>query len=264
MASPEPPVTSKPTHGDAFRAAIDAHLRAHEEARLNWLKRGLIWTTVEALVLVVTFPLAGPVWLYLLAVCGIVAASIWMDLPSGIHRGHAVQVITDTAQPGDVGELLKLTRHYSEEVRDAAREALIHVLPRVKAEDGERIDQPAADALFALFAGGVDVWLTEALLDAQPSIGDERTLRLVRRIANDPEGEYPDLPPPTRERMRAAALRCLPGLEQRAARLRLRGTLLRAAAPRAEGELLRPLAHAGPVTDPEALLRAAPLADHDD
>jgi hypothetical protein len=183
----------------------------------------------------------------------------WMVFPlSGFwavdrSRGHAaVQRLSEAWDPRAVGVLAIVAQERDTSLSDQAQQALVALLPRVRASDAAYIDAEGMTALIELLKEDYDA-LRLALLTALEQIGDERAITRVMEVRDSPRISL---------EVRQAAAECLPTLKNRVRLARESSTLLRASSglnpAEAAAVLLRPASGAPASTD--NLLRAV---DHE-
>lgn len=180
----------------------------------------------------------------------------WMVFPmSGFwavdrSRGYAaVQRLRETWDPRAVGVLAVVARDRDDLWSHPAVQALVTLLPRVRASDAAYIDAEGMKALIELLKEDHEP-LRLALLAALEQIGDDRAIPMVREVRDSPRLAL---------EVRQAAAECLPALENRVRLAQESSTLLRASSglnpAEAAAVLLRPASGATAATD--NLLRAA-------
>lgn len=153
-------------------------------------------------------------------------------------RRNAVTALGKSASPQMLGAFAACLEDRDADVRQAAQEALIELLPRVQASDRAYLSSADMDILLKRL-GGKDRRLTLAILKALEQIGDEKALTKVEAIASDRFNPDDIL---------LAAQACLPFLRERSEALRQAHTLLRASEPTTAPEtLLRPVQGSAPV-----------------
>jgi hypothetical protein len=165
-------------------------------------------------------------------------------------RGHAtVQRLSEAWDPRAVGVLAVVAQERDVQLSHQAQQALINLLPRVRASDAAFIDAEGMQALIELLREDYDA-LRLALLQGLEQIGDERAISMVTDLRDSPRVNL---------NVRQAAAECLPALLNRGRLARESATLLRASsalnADQAAGVLLRPAVGAPLATD--HLLRPA-------
>jgi len=176
----------------------------------------------------------------------------WLLFPlSGLwavdrSRGHAgVQRLSEAWDPRAVGVLAITAREHDVHLSHQAQQALVKLLPRVRASDGAYVDAEGMKALIDLLREGDDFdALRLALLQALEQIGDERAIPVVTGLRDSPR---------VRLEVRQAAAECLPALENRIRLARESATLLRASSSLSPAEasstLLRPASDANASLD---------------
>jgi hypothetical protein len=232
-----------------------------------------IWMLLLTLAVIASFIFTG--WL-ILTFSGEVAgfllwlpailASISIPITATYTRRRQRRAIKRLANLNDVraiGPLADVLSFTDAESRAIARDALVEILPRLKATDSSRLDTQRRSNL-GIVLKGQDIPLMMALLKAYQQIGDERDLPFVERLLEDvsrggnPGRAYPSAVP----QILQAVLDCLPFIEARTQYKQARQTLLRASGqpPETPNELLRPTV-ASKATDPQQLLRSSPDQD---
>lgn len=180
----------------------------------------------------------------------------WLIFPMGgfwnIDRSRQrefIQKLREAWDPRAVGVLAILAQDRDSELNYYAQQALLNLLPRVRASDAAYIDAEGMAALIELLRVDYDA-LRLALLPALEQIGDERAIPMVMGVRDSPR---------VRLEVRQAAAECLPALENRVRLARESATLLRASSgvgpSEAAAQLLRPTTGAPAATD--HLLRPA-------
>lgn len=135
-------------------------------------------------------------------------------------------------------------------VRAVATQALYRLLPRLRPEDANLLDDRQRACLYRLLRHHPSDDQTElivALLGAVAQVGDARAVSQLERMTRDSNGPAP------RQRVSLTAQETLLLLRRRLDRSP--GTLLRAASDTAAPNLLLRPATAAPTTDPQQLLR---------
>lgn len=147
-----------------------------------------------------------------------------------------------------VGFLAEALEFRDKHTRQAAAEALIRLLPRLKASDAHLLNAKQRAILLRTFnRPASSAALIVAILKAYEQVGDESALEPVRSLLTA-----------LNPRVQEAATECLPFLESRIAQQRASQTLLRASSPietATPDMLLRPALESGE-TNPQELLRA--------
>ncbi len=159
-------------------------------------------------------------------------------------RGHvAVQRLSEAWDPRAVGVLAVVGQDSDVILRQQAQDALLKLLPRIRASDATYIDAEGMKALIGLLREDFDP-LRLAILQALEQIGDERAVPMVMDLRDSPR---------VRLEVRQAAAECLPALENRARLARESATLLRASSglspTEASSVLLRPASSAEAAAD---------------
>lgn len=215
----------------------------------------------------VALPRTFPVWyllfnmLSVLALLALVLGRMWSR-----NRGlrHTLMQWARMGGVYAVGPLVDMFQNTaSPQDREMLRDALTTLLPQMKASDaalltarqrGYLLKSLRVNAGIAFHAERRDRFCL-AILKALEQIGDEQAVSVVETIAATR--------PRTRrqQRIKQAAIDCLPALRQNSGTARAAQTLLRASQPEntAPNTLLRPAA-ATPETAPNELLRAAEAA----
>lgn len=137
-----------------------------------------------------------------------------------------------------VGPLAEAITPADRELQSTVFPLLERLLPKVDEQTPLTADQRKALAALPGNSAARPA-LKVAAIDALGRVGDEQSMRTLRRVAGG------DSVPESRRLQRDAALRAIPQLEARLKARAVQGQLLRAA---------------GPATQPDALLRAAPVA----
>ena len=202
----------------------------------------------------------------MIAACILVVTSLCAVLiPIGIRRRapNAIAATDDLRMVGPLVDRLR-TGQKRRRTRRVVRQALIRLLPRLRAGDGYLLSREQHARLCATLVHlsmlGRDAELQIAIVAALQEVGGPAALPVVESLAHNRSRAA------NRRRVREAAQVCLPYLSRRAQMARYRGTLLRAADRTGvdSGELLR-AALADPGVGPTLLLRAvdyySPLAD---
>ncbi|HLI47920.1 MAG TPA: hypothetical protein VKV18_04420 [Chthonomonas sp.] len=150
-----------------------------------------------------------------------------------------------------VGPLLSLWGISSPRMRGAIEEALIELLPQMKASDAALLNDEQRAQLYAILrdTNRRRVPLQLAVLEALGRIGDAHAVPVVERLSETPL---------RRQRaLREAAQRCLPQLRERVLQLQQSSTLLRPSVNRAQEKevLLRTADSATLQTPVEQLVR---------
>lgn len=174
-----------------------------------------------------------------------------------LARRRATNRLSDVRDPRLVGTLAEYCFARRDIVRNAALSGFWRSLPCVQPEHRVLLTDAEVRALVRVMCTHPKAEGVLALLQAFRHIGDGRALPAVKALASGEllSFEQGAWTRPTRDRVRHAALECLPFLEQRAEEDRQRATLLRAAQAPAEGDgLLRP-AHGSGEAEAEQLLR---------
>jgi hypothetical protein len=163
-------------------------------------------------------------------------------------KGKAGQVLAEQDDIRIVGALAE-ARSFPI-AQEAVTQALIRLLPRMKASDAHLLNAEQKKALYTGLASTEEA-LILTILKSLEQIGDGSALPYVEKLA------YPSEKAKVSEEVQEAARACLPFLTERAAEEQNRSTLLRASdgITTQPGELLRPAA-ATEETDPKLLLRA--------
>jgi len=180
----------------------------------------------------------------------------WFIFPLGgfwtADRSQSRKTIQRLSEAWDsraVGVLAVVAQERDVELSHQAQQALINLLPRVRASDAGFVDAEGMQALIDLLREDYNE-LRLALLKALEQIGDERAISMVMDLRDSPRVNLD---------VRQAAAECLPALENRVRLARESATLLRASSglnpADAAKALLRPAAGAPTATD--NLLRSA-------
>ncbi|NLH98854.1 MAG: hypothetical protein GX446_05100 [Chthonomonadales bacterium] len=196
---------------------------------------------------------AGLGWMAI--VVGIAIAGAFVTFARAIRRRmpspSALGTIADLSTIGRFAEALW---HEDRYVQTEAEEALIGMLPRLKAGDAGLLNDRQKACLHRALKRPRrrrEADLAVAIMRALTEIADARALPHISRLAEEPaRGMH-------QETVRTCAVEVLPLLQQKVEAARLAQTLVRpAAAPDASGTLLRP-AEAGPSGPVEQLVRPA-------
>jgi len=154
-----------------------------------------------------------------------------------------IQRLSEAWDPRAIGVLAVVAQERDVELSHLAQQALINLLPRVRASDAGFVDAEGMKALIELLREDYDE-LRLALLKALEQIGDERAIPMVTDLRDAPRVNLD---------VRQAAAECLPALENRVRIARESATLLRASSALnpadARAALLRPAAGAPTATD---------------
>jgi hypothetical protein len=164
------------------------------------------------------------------------------------NTSRAANVMADFDDLRIVGPLVESWRDI--EARPAITDALLRLLPRMKASDSHLLNLEQRKALYKILKSDEETLLL-AILKALEQIGDSAALPFVEKLANPPLGGKVSV------KVKQAAWVCLPFLIERAKQEHNSATLLRASGTMEThtGELLRP-ATTTSETDPRDLLRA--------
>jgi hypothetical protein len=166
----------------------------------------------------------------------------------GIRFGKAAKILAEQDDIRIVGALAEAC--VFAEAQGEVLEALLRLLPQMKASDTHLLNADQKEALYKVLNGGVEP-LVLAILKSLEQIGDGGALPYVEKLANPPKNKE------VSEEVQEAAQACLPFLTERAQEENNRSTLLRASEPTTQpDELLRPVT-ATAESDPNVLLRAA-------
>lgn len=156
-----------------------------------------------------------------------------------------------------VGQLVEMFEILKQPDQTFAKTALIRLFPRLKMEDAPLLEESQRAVLRRYLAGssvlfvGREPDLIVAILKAYEQVGDGNDLLVVEKLAHG-KGLGAD------NRVQAAALACLPHLQQRIEQIQNPQTLLRASSnSEAPAETLLRAAEGNPEGDPEELLRAS-------
>jgi hypothetical protein len=152
-----------------------------------------------------------------------------------------------------VGPLAEALEFNDKSMRAVTEEALIKLLPRLRASDAPLLNEDQRACLNRALTRSKNTPLVLAILKAYEQVGDEKALPCVEKLA---EGEGRT---GKEERVQAAAIGCLPALRTRIEQQRASQTLLRAsdAVATPPEVLLRPAQAGGSDAPPEQLLRAS-------
>ncbi|MCW3100055.1 MAG: hypothetical protein JWL77_5673 [Chthonomonadaceae bacterium] len=188
----------------------------------------------------------------------------WLIFPLGgwaVDRSRSsatIQRLSEAWDPRAVGVLAVVAEERDPSVRHSAQQALVNLLPRVRASDAAYVDAEGMKALISLLREEYDP-LRLAILQALEQIGDERAIFMVMDLRDSPH---------IHRDVRQAAAECLPALENRARMARESATLLRASSALNPADsssvLLRPASAAPAAADnllhPAGTRSAAPSA----
>lgn len=206
--------------------------------------------------------------LYYMAMTWPTLMLIWPRSKRLRHSTGPLSALGDVRLVGPLVEMLRIEDHH---VRARAGAALTQLLPHLQASDASLLTtsqrmllcRVLASPLNDLFRSDLVVMLTRqtkhmadlqvAILKAFEQVGDSKALPVVERLATSPAKTG------DQQRVRDAAVACLPALQMRAAQQQAHSTLLRASAARETNPalLLRP-ADGSVTTEAEELLRPEP------
>jgi hypothetical protein len=191
-------------------------------------------------------------------IAGTVLAGLGVAGLRALRRRPSGSVIGRIADITTVGKFAEALWNEDRYVRTEAEEALIAMLPRLKAGDGGLLDDRQRAALHRALRPpkrSREADLAVAIIGALTEIGDARAVPHVARLAEErARGGY-------QEAVRAYAAERLPVLRERVEAQRLASTLVRPATAPSNGDtLLRP-AEAGPSGPVEQLVRPASAPD---
>lgn len=186
-------------------------------------------------------------WLLFLAMLSGVVMVYSRDMHTSLKLLQSISTHRDVRV---VGPLLSLWGVSSPRTRGAIEEALIELLPQMKASDAALLNDEQRAQLYAILrdTSRRRVPLQLAILEALGRIGDAHAVPVVERLSETPL---------RRQRaLREAAQRCLPQLRERVLQLQQSSTLLRLSANRAkEKEVLLRTSDSTLQTPAEQLVR---------
>jgi hypothetical protein len=188
--------------------------------------------------------------------------SVLLACATRLHRfilspkqSEAVLRLAEYDDVRGVGPLAEVLEWPNEEIRDIAADALISLLPRLRASDVNLLNAQQRACLYRVLTPGharsyLDLQI--AILQALQQVGDEAAVWPVERLANmfavTPRQRY----------LKEAAVECLPFLRERIDLTRASQTLLRASSQAdTSSDLLLRAATGGPETSQAQLLRAS-------
>ncbi len=182
-------------------------------------------------------------------------ATVGAAFVSGLRRPrHSEAFLGAVADMSTIGRFAEALHHEDRYVRTEAEEALIAMLPRLKAGDSGLLNDRQRAALHRAIRPPRrkrEADLVVAVIGALTEIADERAIPHVQRLAEEPARG------PHQEAARAFASERLPILKERVEAARAVQTLVRpASAPDRSDTLLRP-ATAGPAGPVDQLVRPA-------
>ena len=206
------------------------------------IRIGLYITFIAMMMWATHWRFAGNWWLWLWIGSGLWAADRTI--------GRRLKTVSELGQAGDpraVGVLAIAAHDAERAVREPARQALLRLLPHVRADHAADITPPQMNALLEL-AFQSESAMQIAVLKAFEQIGDGRAVPVVHNLTFS---QHPQV--------REQAKTCLPFLNERARRAEQSATLLRGTANPAQiaspRELLRPVNASADNTPPDELLR---------
>jgi hypothetical protein len=235
-------VPTKAALADATLEGLLQRLERHEK-RSRWHMRLMVSLSVFAAILMFFVEIGGvlialhkgietlPLWavlsswlLFLAMLSGVV-----MVYSRDMHTSlKLLQNISTHRDVRVVGPLLSLWGVSSPRTRGAIEEALIELLPQMRASDAALLNDEQRAQLYAILrdTNRRRVPLQLAILEALGRIGDAHAVPVVERLSETPL---------RRQRaLREAAQRCLPQLRERVLQLQQSSTLLRPSANRAK------------------------------
>ena len=218
---------------------------ARRRKRARWAKNSLVALVIVWLLCVTHGRLLNWWWVFNFG------GGWWaIDKASG-RRGEAVRELRKAGDPRAVGALAVALRDGDQSIQHAASDALLNLLPRVRANHAAAITPDQMNALLEL-AFRSNFWMQIAVLKALEQIGDQRAIPVVQNLTLS-----------SHKAVRDQANQCLPFLTERARRAKESATLLRGASSpgmtAGKGELLRPALQQADATPPEELLRPTRL-----
>jgi hypothetical protein len=189
----------------------------------------------------------------LLSLGGIGFVLMLRHLTASEKQTEAARMLARFDDVRAMGALIEALDWPEEQVRVAARLALLRLLPRLRASDATLLRPGQRASLYRYLKmrnAHRDVDFLLAILKALEQVGDASALPPVQRLAEGAGHTY------NQRRVRRAARECLPYLEARAEQQRASQTLLRASSAVATTPqmLLRP-ATGGNNAEPQQLLR---------
>lgn len=217
--------------------------------------RAVHGTTIFLLMALFQWYLAMPVaWglIPVLSLLFVIQARLCAATPAQIEAVGVLAAIDDVRAVGPLLEALEWSELATfTGVRERATRALYRLLPRLRPEDADLLDDRQRACLYRLLRHHPSDDYTDlivALLGAVAQVGDAHVVTQLERMTRD----RTSLPP--RERVRLSAQETLSLLRHRLDRAP--GSLLRAAEAAPAAGLLHPVA-AVPNPDPQQLLRAS-------
>jgi HEAT repeat protein len=181
-----------------------------------------------------------------------IAAHIHTQVRLNAEEIGAAAELASYDDPRVIAPLVEELRLTDNDARPLVVKALIRLLPCLRAEDAGILDAQQRAFLYGALllaadttSGCHDVPFAFAIMESLPKIGDDRALRLLKRLEEEAGRE---------DRVRKAARECLPLLTARLERLREAETLLRPS-DAAPNVLLRPAEGRGDQTPEDQLLR---------
>jgi len=178
-------------------------------------------------------------------------------------KQFAVERLTRWHDVRAVGALVDIISLSDAKSCALARDALLELLPRMRASDAHLLNTQHRENLRVVLLGQ-DIALIQAMLNAYQQIGDERDIPAVEGLLSGREATTRSRKDRSKSKVadnpdvRDAALECLAFLQAKAQQSRISQTLLRAADQpgTVSAELLRPVASTVS-TDPQQLLRSS-------
>ena len=224
---------------DMIALVLKETREARRQRQIQWVE-GSLFVTFMIWLLYVTHQWGNAWWLFS-------GGGAWAADQTRNRRRATVSALGKAGDPRAVGALAVAARDGENSVQYAARQALLALLPRVKANHAAYITPDQMNALLEL-AFRSDAAMQIATLKALEQIGDQRAIPVVENLAISPHAA-----------VREQAKQCLPFLNERARRAEQSATLLRGASvPSLTGngrELLRPVGQTPDATPADQLLR---------
>ncbi|CEK20521.1 hypothetical protein CWRG_02861 [Chthonomonas calidirosea] len=261
----EPKNTQRAEPTEATLAELLQRLQHHEKRARRHMRLMVSLSVLSAILMF----LVEMVWVVLALQGGIETLPLWavhsswllfLAMLAGVvivytkdmHAGRKLlQNISTYRDVRVVGPLLSLWSISSPRTRGAIEEALIELLPQMKAADAALLNEEQRAQLYAILTdtNRRRVPLQLAILEVLGRIGDAHAVPIVERLSEAPLRRWKVL--------REAAQRCLPQLRERVLQLQQSSTLLRPSANRTkEKDVLLRTADSAPLQTPaEQLVR---------
>lgn len=172
------------------------------------------------------------------------------------HQANLARQLTHFNDVQVVGWLAEALEYNHKEVQEQAAEALVRLLPQMKASDSDLLNEKQRQCLYrVLHKAKKRPRLASAILKAFEQVGDAAAYPHVQELLDDPTNEP--------FAFYETAQECLPCLKERVDQEQYRQTLLRAAENTISSPetLLRPATSSLPEIAPEQLLRPG-LTNH--